>query len=86
MSTHPNQQTKDSYYTLLKSRFPEVEARYRQLTPESARLNEEAKRVQPGGSTRDAVLRHPYPVFLTSGNGGWVTDVDGRFISPPWVW
>ena len=84
MSTHPNQQTKDSYYTLLKSRFPEVEARYRQLTPESARLNEEAKRVQPGGSTRDAVLRHPYPVFLTSGNGGWVTDVDGRRITDLW--
>ncbi len=85
MSTSPEQTpTADSFYTSLKERASEIEARYRSLTPESARLVEEAKKVQPGGSTRDAVLRHPYPVFLTSGEGGSVTDADGRRITDLW--
>ena len=75
---------RDAYYALLKARASEIEARYRSLTAASARLVEEAKEVQPGGSTRDAVLRHPYPIFVASGDGGWVTDADGRRITDLW--
>ena len=49
------------FYSSLKGRAGEIEARYRSLTLASARLTEDAKQVQPGGTTRDAVLRQPYP-------------------------
>jgi glutamate-1-semialdehyde 2,1-aminomutase len=68
------------YYAGLKSRAREVIGRYRKLTPASARLAEEAARVQPGGSTRDAVFRAPYPCFVVKGEGSLLTDVDGRAV------
>jgi glutamate-1-semialdehyde 2,1-aminomutase len=43
----------------------------------SARLNERARRVLPGGNTRTTVYRSPYPVYARSGSGPRVVDADG---------
>ena len=43
----------------------------------SARLFERAKRVLPGGSTRQTVTFDPYPIYAVSGRGCTVTDADG---------
>ena len=85
VSTSPERKSSAAdFYASLKERASAIEARYRSLTPESARLNEEAQSYQPGGSTRDAVLRQPYAPFLSRGEGGWVTDADGRRITDLW--
>ncbi|MGH7682923.1 MAG: aminotransferase class III-fold pyridoxal phosphate-dependent enzyme, partial [Vulcanimicrobiaceae bacterium] len=43
----------------------------------SARLLERAKKVLPGGSTRQTVTFDPYPIYAVSGRGCMVTDADG---------
>ena len=43
----------------------------------SARLFERAKKVLPGGSTRQTVTFDPYPIYAVSGHGCMVTDADG---------
>ena len=43
----------------------------------SARLFERAKKVLPGGSTRQTVTFEPYPIYAVSGRGCMVTDADG---------
>jgi glutamate-1-semialdehyde 2,1-aminomutase len=45
--------------------------------PKSAALFERAKRVLPGGVSRNTVLRGDHPVYVREGNGITVTDVDG---------
>lgn len=37
-----------------------------------------AKRCLPGGTTRATVQRDPVPVYIASGEGAWLTDVDGN--------
>ncbi len=39
-----------------------------------------ARKVLPGGYTRDAIIRDPYPIFIERGEGSTVTDVDGRLL------
>ena len=39
---------------------------------------ERAKQVFPGGTTRITVPRRPLPVYMASGKGAWLTDVDGN--------
>lgn len=73
-----------SFYSALKARRPAIEERYVRLTPESARLAREARRVLPGGSTRDTVLRRPHATFLARGLGGQVIDADGRPLVDLW--
>lgn len=68
----------NDFYGILKARKVEIEARHRELTPASAVRFEVAKRVIPGGYTRDAIMRDPYPIFIARGEGSTVTDVDGR--------
>jgi glutamate-1-semialdehyde 2,1-aminomutase len=43
----------------------------------SAELFERAQRVMPGGNTRTTVYMAPYPPYAASGEGCWVTDVEG---------
>ncbi|WP_245489513.1 MULTISPECIES: aspartate aminotransferase family protein [unclassified Mesorhizobium] len=38
--------------------------------------NERAKKVMPGGNTRSSVYEAPFPLYLKSGKGAYVTDVD----------
>src|SRR5229473_1779704 len=43
----------------------------------SAALFAQAQSVMPGGNTRTTVFMAPYPPYAASGEGCWVTDVDG---------
>ena len=65
----------NDFYAPLKRRRAEIEARYRTLTPTSARLFEQAKKVLPGGSTRDSVARWPYASYVERGEGSYLFDV-----------
>lgn len=42
----------------------------------SGLAHERAKKVMPGGNTRSSVYESPFPLYLTSGEGAYVTDVD----------
>lgn len=47
------------------------------ITEKSAELYARAVEVMPGGNSRTAVYSSPYPVYVKSGSGARVTDVDG---------
>jgi glutamate-1-semialdehyde 2,1-aminomutase len=47
-------------------------------TGKSAALFARATKVLPGGNTRTTVWASPYPIYAASGEGCWVTDVDGN--------
>jgi glutamate-1-semialdehyde 2,1-aminomutase len=53
-------------------------ARYGERTPESRKAHERAARVLPGGVSRNIVHHGPYPLFIESGRGAHLTDVDGN--------
>ncbi len=74
----------DEFYAPLKARGREIEARYRSLTPVSAGLHERAKRVVPGGYTRDSVMRRPYAPYIAKGAGATLLDRDGRAVTDMW--
>ena len=40
--------------------------------------HERATKVMPGGNTRSSVYEAPFPLYLKSGKGAYVTDVDGN--------
>jgi glutamate-1-semialdehyde 2,1-aminomutase len=52
--------------------------------PVSAAIFERAKRVMPSGYTRDLVAVKPHPQYAVSGDGCWITDVDGNRVMD-WV-
>jgi glutamate-1-semialdehyde 2,1-aminomutase len=74
----------NDFFAPLKARAPEIEARYRDLTPISAALHERAKTRLPGGYTRDSVMRRPYAPYIASGAGATLIDRDGREITDMW--
>jgi glutamate-1-semialdehyde 2,1-aminomutase len=43
----------------------------------SAALFAKAQGVMPGGNTRTTVYMAPYPPYAASGDGCWITDVEG---------
>jgi len=43
----------------------------------SAALYERAKKVMPGGCSRNAILRKPHPYYAAKGEGCYVTDIEG---------
>jgi glutamate-1-semialdehyde 2,1-aminomutase len=53
-------------------------SRYRERTPRSAALYERALGTLPFGVTSSFQVGDPYPIYLTSGRGSRVTDVDGN--------
>ena len=53
-------------------------ARYREQTPRSASLFERASKTLPFGVTSSFQVGDPYPIYLASGRGSHVTDVDGN--------
>jgi glutamate-1-semialdehyde 2,1-aminomutase len=53
-------------------------ATYPDAASRSARLHQRARRVLPDGVSRSTVLVRPYPIYVASGRGAWLTDVDGR--------
>ncbi len=58
----------------------EYEAAYRRKTPTSAELFARAATAMPGGDTRQSVYFQPYPLYVQSGKGSRVTDVDGNVL------
>ncbi|TIN32329.1 MAG: aspartate aminotransferase family protein [Mesorhizobium sp.] len=46
--------------------------------PRSAEAFAKARRVMPGGNTRASAFETPHPIYLASGQGAHVTDIDGR--------
>jgi glutamate-1-semialdehyde 2,1-aminomutase len=55
----------------------DARAEYEALTSGSRALWERAVGSLPGGNTRTTIFHDPYPVYLVSGEGCRVTDVDG---------
>ena len=52
--------------------------RYASARPRSKRLQEQASRYLPGGSSRGTAYFGPYPFFVERGEGHYVYDVDGN--------
>ena len=74
----------NDFYSALKSRKSSIEKRFLAETEGSAALFERASHVFPGGYTRDALMRGPYPTFISEGCGSTLTDVDGRTRTDFW--
>ncbi len=47
-------------------------------TPASRALHARARDVLPGGDTRTGTFHAPYPLYVSHGEGCWLTDADGR--------
>jgi glutamate-1-semialdehyde 2,1-aminomutase len=58
----------------------EVISRYRDWSPSSARLFEDARRNFPGGDTRMSAHYGPYPLFVERASGCRMVDADGHQI------
>src|SRR5215475_1654515 len=73
-----NPQTLDRRNQNLDSAVAEAEQRYVAANPNSARFNQSAKAVLPGGNTRTTLHYGPFPLTMRSAKGSRVTDVDGH--------
>jgi len=62
----------------LGSAVREAEERYIAANPESQRLAQLATQRLPGGNTRTTVHFSPFPLYMASGKGSKLTDVDGH--------
>jgi glutamate-1-semialdehyde 2,1-aminomutase len=62
----------------LESAVAEAEQRYIAANPTSARFNQSAKAVLPGGNTRTTLHYGPFPLTIRKAAGSKVTDVDGH--------
>ena len=58
--------------------FPERAVDSPEPASRSQMLYERAKRVMPGGCSRNTVLRKPHPFYVDHGNGCYVTDIEGN--------
>jgi glutamate-1-semialdehyde 2,1-aminomutase len=56
----------------------DIIARYEARTPQSGRWHLEARKVLPGGETRESTAYDPYPAVLESGQGCRLVDIDGN--------
>jgi len=63
---------------LLNDLAHRVEAEYSARTPKSAALYENATDVMPGGDTRTVTYFEPHPLFIESGKGCCLIDVDNN--------
>ena len=48
------------------------------MSSSSATLYERAKKVMPGGCSRNTILRKPHPIYASHANGCRVTDIEGK--------
>jgi len=53
-------------------------ARYRERTAASLEAHRRAERVLPGGINRNILYHKPHPLFVASGRGAVLTDLDGN--------
>ncbi|MBW1862737.1 MAG: aspartate aminotransferase family protein [Deltaproteobacteria bacterium] len=56
----------------------EIEKEYVSRTAKSKTFDQTACQYLPGGSTRSATDSHPYPIYMSSGKGCFLVDVDGN--------
>ena len=80
----PHDRADADFYAALARRAPEIERRYRSLTPRSIECFTRAASVFPGGYTRDAIMRGPHPSFVTRAQGVTMVDADGRKLTDFW--
>ena len=64
--------------TIVLNGETEIEKEYINRTKKSRFFDEAACQYLPGGSTRSATDSHPYPIYMDSGKGCILTDVDGN--------
>lgn len=72
------------FYAPLKARGAHIESRYRRATARSLAAFDRAAKVFPGGYTRDAIIRGPYPTFVERASGVTMFDADGRALTDFW--
>ncbi|MEE9585557.1 MAG: aspartate aminotransferase family protein [Nitrososphaerales archaeon] len=53
---------------------------YLKRNPQSQKAFEKAKRILPGGSTREVIFYPPYPLYVKKGKGCRIWDLDGHEI------
>ena len=51
---------------------------YTAKRPKSLKAFEDATEVMPGGNTRSVLFHKPFPFHALSGDGSWLTDIDGN--------
>ena len=51
--------------------------RYKEMTPKSHAIWQEAQEYLPGGDSRNSIFWNPYPIFIESSSGCHVQDADG---------
>ena len=56
----------------------QITTEYKARTPKSFQMHLEAKKVFPGGDTRNVTFFKPYPSFMEYGKGCRLWDVDGN--------
>ena len=60
------------------TRKPIQTTAYKSPSSQSKRLYDSARQVMPGGNTRHSIAFSPYPIYVRSGKGCRVTDVEGQ--------
>lgn len=81
---HDTGTSKSNYYEQLLSRAPDIEAEYQARHARAEDRFAKAQQVFPGGYTRDAVMREPFPIFLKRGAGSKMYDHDGHELTDFW--
>lgn len=66
------------------ARFAEVEQRYRDATPRSRELFEEARGFMPAGVSRGSLPTTHHPTFVERAEGKHLVDVDGNVLVDLW--
>ncbi len=64
--------------TLLNAALDQAEAEFTTRNSASAALAARGATVMPGGNTRTSLWYEPFPLYMASGEGGCLTDVDGH--------
>lgn len=73
-----------NYYGHLLSRASEIVDIYRTRHPNAEKRFASAGKVFPGGYSRDAVMRDPFPIFVDHGVGSKLYDYDGHELTDFW--
>ncbi len=66
--------------TMLAQLREQIENEYRQRTPKSCALHQQAQAYLPGGDTRTGTSFAPYPTYIEHAEGSCLHDVDGNAI------
>ena len=62
----------------IQASLESLKAEFAERNPCSREMFERAKRSMPGGNTRTGAYTDPFPLYLTRGEGVYVTDADGH--------